>query len=205
MPRRHEDKRVAESEPKGKPRFYLITGSDHASDCTKGHTVAIRGRDGVNTCDVGLPARAFQWGVGHVQREIHDRRATVARYGGDCQCPGVQPGTVTELRSMLPAVAATDRCIIEALYRTPACSDVCTTVAGTIATSDRRIARALHAALPVPQQQEMSPLKTGTSPDSSPAPQPSSFRFRCRSSIFSHGYNRQQRGVEAAGGPWPST
>ena len=35
MPGRHKVKRVAKSEPKGEPRFYLNSGNDHASDCSK--------------------------------------------------------------------------------------------------------------------------------------------------------------------------
>ena len=35
MPGRHKVKRAAKSEPKGEPWFYLNSGNDHASDCSK--------------------------------------------------------------------------------------------------------------------------------------------------------------------------
>ena len=35
MPGRHKVKRAAKSEPKGEPCFYLNSGNDHASDCSK--------------------------------------------------------------------------------------------------------------------------------------------------------------------------
>ena len=68
MPRHHEVKRAVKSEPKGESCFYISSGNEIRIGLLQDHATAVRRRELLDRCGLGLPTCAHREGVDHGQR-----------------------------------------------------------------------------------------------------------------------------------------
>ena len=141
MTGRHQVKRAAKSEPKEVPRFYLTSGNDHASDCSK----IMLWPSGIATylTDVTWGYWRAPFGGGTAMAG-----SPSPAKGGAVSDPTLATASTAGLRGVVPDVDAIDWCNTRVFAQAPACCVVRTAAAGAD-VSDRCIAGVL-ARVPSP-------------------------------------------------------